>query len=161
MLAFAGVATTRPAGNASLNAAPVSGTALAFVSVSVRVAVSPRRIAVGAKVLAMAGTTSTVVGSEAPLLPVLAGGSPPPATLAVLVRLAAALAATLAVSVTVGADAPTAIGLELVQVTVWPLVAQLHPVPLAPTGVSPAGSVSVTVTAPLLAPEPLFDTVSR
>ena len=46
-------------------------------------------------------------------------------------------------------------------VTVCPLTLHVHPVPLAPVGVSPVGSVSVTVTVvPFVAPSPLFVTVS-
>src|ERR1700692_2720423 len=37
---------------------------------------------------------------------------------------------------------------------------QVHPVPLALVGVSPAGNVSVTVAVPLLAAVPLFAAVS-
>ena len=46
-------------------------------------------------------------------------------------------------------------------VTVWLLTLHVHPVPLAAVGVSPVGSVSVTVTVvPFVAPSPLLVTVS-
>ena len=46
-------------------------------------------------------------------------------------------------------------------VTVWLLTLHVHPVPLAAVGVSPVGSVSVTVTVvPFVAGPPLLVTVS-
>ena len=48
-----------------------------------------------------------------------------------------------------------------VQLTAWPVIVQVHPVPLAVLGVNPVGSVSVTVTVvPSVAVPPLLVTVS-
>ena len=160
VFALAGVATTRPAGKLSVSAAPVSATPFVFASVSVSREEAPMPTVAATKLFVSTGLESTVVGSEALLLPALAAGSPPPETLAVLVRLAAALAATLAVSVSGAAVEPTATSALVLQLTAWPLTEQLHPVPLAPTGVSPAGSVSVTFTVPTVLPLPMFVTRS-
>jgi len=46
-----------------------------------------------------------------------------------------------------------------VQVTVWLAIPQLQPVPVALAGVSPAGTVSVTVAVPLVGPFPTLLTV--
>jgi hypothetical protein len=102
------------------------------------------------------GTPLTVVGSEAESLLVFV--SPPPDTVTVLVTLAGALLATLTASVIAG-KLPAATTVELVQVTVWLAIPQLQPVPVALVGVSPAGTVSVTVAVPLVGPFPMLLTV--
>src|ERR1700719_3921608 len=96
-----------------------------------------------------------VVGSLDALFAALV--SPPPFTVAVLVTLAGALAATLAVSVMAGKADPMARTSLRVQVS----VASVHvqPVPLTAVGVSPGGSVSTTVTTPELGPVPTLATV--
>lgn len=40
----------------------------------------------------------------------------------------------------------------LMQLTVWETIEQVHPVPTALVGVNPTGSVSFTVTVPLVEP---------
>src|SRR6188472_1394643 len=75
----------------------------------------------------------TVVGSLSLLFPLLAAGSPPPATLAVLVTLGTAAAATETVRVIAGAVPPAAMALAAgrTQVTVWVAAVQLfQPVPV-------------------------------
>jgi hypothetical protein len=47
-----------------------------------------------------------------------------------------------------------------VQVTIWATMLHDQPVPDQALGVSPAGSVSVTVTVPEVAPVPEFVTVT-
>ena len=50
-------------------------------------------------------------------------------------------------------------GSDRVQLTVWPLGGpQVHPPPVAEIGLRPEGTVSVTVTVPLVAPAPEFVT---
>jgi hypothetical protein len=91
---------------------------------------------------------------------VLEGGSPPPATLAALVKFAA-FEATFTVRVMSGATLLAANTPVRVQVTVCPTKPQLQPVPLALTGVSPTGSVSVTeMVLPSVLPAPLLLAVS-
>src|SRR5205085_1610366 len=87
----------------------------------------------------------TVVGSVAVLLPGVV--SPPPDTMAVLIKDGAALAATSTVTVIEGYAAPAASGSERLQFTVGP-GAHIQPVPLALVRVMPTGKVSVTVTVP-------------
>src|SRR5437660_3169457 len=89
----------------------------------------------------------TVVGSVAVSLAVLT--SLPPETVAVLVTEAGAVCNTVTVIVIAGYAALAANASLRVQVTVWPATPQLQPVPVAVDGVSPAGSVSETVTKPL------------
>src|SRR6476660_2622590 len=91
----------------------------------------------------------TVVGSLSLLLPLLAAGSPPPATLAVLVTLGTAAAATVTVRVIAGAAPPPAMVFAAgrTHVTVWVTAVQLvQPVPVPDTKPSPVGRTSVTVT---------------
>jgi hypothetical protein len=101
-----------------------------------------------------AATAVILVRSE-----VLAGVAvPPPETVAVLVTLAEALAATLTVSMIGGWLAPGARTSLRVHVTVAPTV-QVQPEPVAAVAVSPAGKVSLTVTVPVVDPaEGAFDT---
>jgi hypothetical protein len=103
------------------------------------------------------GTPLMVVGSEAESLLVFV--SPPPDTVTVLVTLAGALLATLTASVIAGKLPAAATTVVLVQVTVWLAIPQLQPVPVALAGVSPAGTVSVTVAVPLVGPFPTLLTV--
>ena len=82
------------------------------------------------------------------------------ATAALLLRLAAAVPATLTLSVT-SELAPAAMGVAaLMQVTSWPVALHAQPVPAPLTNVKPAGSVSVTVIVPLLAANGALLTVS-
>src|SRR5438552_6616225 len=57
---------TRPAGYVSVNAAPVTATALPLVSVTVSTEVVPTETAAGVNDLAIAGCASTVSVAEAP-----------------------------------------------------------------------------------------------
>src|SRR5947199_282217 len=91
-----------------------------------------------------------VVTSVAVSLAVLV--SPPPETVAVLVCGDVALAATSTVRVIAGYEDPAANALLRVQESV--ARTQLQPVPAIPVAVKPAGSVSVTVTVPLVAAVP-------
>jgi len=86
--------------------------------------------------------------------------SPPPATLAVLVRKELADWATATVTEIGGNDPLPAIAAVLVQVTVCPTIPQVQPVPTAAIGVRPAGRVSVTVVVPLVAVPPILLAVS-
>src|SRR5689334_13863415 len=88
----------------------------------------------------------TIVGSVAVLLAALV--SPPPETVAVLVTLAGALAATFTLSMMGGYEAPALSASARVQVVVASV--QVQPLPAIAAAVSPAGSVSVTVTVPVL-----------
>ena len=57
---------TRPAGYVSVNATPVTATALVLPSVSVRTEVAPRPTAAGENALASVGCASTVRVAAAP-----------------------------------------------------------------------------------------------
>ncbi len=94
----------------------------------------------------------TVVGSVA----VGEFAAPPPLVVAEFVTEAGALAATLTVSVIGFPAAPTAMTVVLVQVTDCPASLHVQPVPVAALNVKPAGSVSVTVTVPVVATFPVL-----
>src|SRR5262245_27843791 len=83
--------------------------------------------------------------------------SPPPATLTLFVTLDEALLPTLTVRVIAGYDAPPASASLRKQVRV--ATVHVHPVPLIAVAVRPAGSVSITVTRPLVGPPPALLTV--
>ena len=85
--------------------------------------------------------------------------SPPPETVAVLVTELAPDCATFTVIEMTGNDPLLATTAVLVQVTVCATIPQVQPVPDAAVGVSPAGSVSVTVLVPLVAVPPTLLTV--
>ena len=137
--------------------APVVATPPAFLTVIVYVApVWPcEKLPVCVFAIVRSGPAPIVVGSVAVLLPVLT--SPPPATVAVLVRVAGALDATLTVSVSAGASAPAAIGPLCVHER--GATVQVQPAPLNAVGVRPPGRLSVTVIAPVVATPPAFFTV--
>ena len=83
--------------------------------------------------------------------------SPPPETVAVLVRLEGAVPATLTVSVIAEKLEPAVSALLRVQgPNGW---VQLHPVPDMAVPVRPAGRLSVTVTVPVVEAKPLLVTV--
>ena len=86
--------------------------------------------------------------------------SPPPETVAVLVTEAAANCATFTVIEMAGNDPLLATTAVLVQVTICATIPQVQPLPDAAVGVSPAGSVSVTVVVPLVAAAPMLLTVN-
>jgi hypothetical protein len=69
--------------------------------------------------------------------------SPPPVADAVFVTNGIACGSTLTASVK-PALSPIAIDAAYVAVTIWPMAAIVHPVPVALTNVSPVGSVSRT-----------------
>jgi hypothetical protein len=106
---------------------------------------------------AMSALETTLVGSVAVSFAVLT--SPPPETVAVLVTELAADWATLTVIEMAGNDPLLATMSVLVQVTTCTTIPQVQPVPVATVGVSPAGSVSVTVLVPLVAVPPTLLTV--
>jgi hypothetical protein len=99
--------------------------------------------------IASTGLT-TVVGSVA----VGKFVAPPPLAVAEFVTVAVAIAATFTISAIGVPAAPAAIAVALVHVTVCPAALHVHPVPFAALNVSPAGSVSVTVTVPDVATFP-------
>src|SRR5207253_1062092 len=85
--------------------------------------------------------------------------SPPPTTLAVFVREAAAFEATVTGTVMLLKFDPPLTTLVLVHVTVWLDVLHVQFVPVADPGVRPAGNVSATVTVvPSVATPPVFAT---
>lgn len=98
----------------------------------------------------------TVVASLALLLDVFV--SPDVETVATLVTLGTAPAATLTVSVML-LLVPGVSGPALLQVTVCAAAEQLQPVPAADTNPKPVGSVSMTVIVAVVEPEPIFRTV--
>ena len=104
-------------------------------------------------VIAMSALGVTVVGSLELLLAALV--SPDAATVAVLVTLGTAPAATVTVSV-MALLPPAPMEPELVHVTACPPAEQLHPLPAPETKPRPVGSVSVTVVVPLVAADPTF-----
>ena len=80
LLAFGVVATLRFAGNASVNAAPVSATRFGFVSTSVSVETPEVVMLAGANDLAIVGFSSTcsvAVLLAAPALPLSVDAAPP------------------------------------------------------------------------------------
>src|SRR6266481_6608331 len=85
--------------------------------------------------------------------------SPPPATTATLVTLGGALGATLTVSVIGEWFAPAASVSERSQLS--DASVHVQPDPARPVGDSADGSVSVTVTLPLVDPGPALLTVSE
>src|SRR5438552_960852 len=101
----------------------------------------------------------TDVGSVAVLLAVFV--SPPPDTIAVLIKDAAALAATLMEIGRASCRERVESAVEGEQLTVWPTGApQVQPVPLALVGVMPTGKVSLTVTVPEVGAVPTLLAVS-
>src|SRR5438105_1508983 len=101
------------------------------------------------------GAAFTVVKSDDELFPVLV--SPAVETLAVLVTLGTAPAATLTVSVILLLAVATK-GPAFVQVTTCATAEQLQPVPVPDTNPSPVGYVSLTVIVPVVAVLPTFVT---
>ena len=78
--------------------------------------------------------------------------SPPPETVATLITIGATLTLTLTVTTIAGYEAPGASGLTVVHVSVPS--EHVHPAPRMDVATRPAGSVSTTVTAPVVAPPP-------
>ncbi len=82
----------------------------------------------------LTGAATTLVGSNALLLPPFAAGSLPPLTATELVTAGTAVEATATVSmIGLALVAPAAMAAALVQVTVWPAAAHAQPVPVAET----------------------------
>ena len=157
VVALGVAAMAKLAGRLSVTAAPNS--AMLLVLASVRVSVTPCPILACAvlNALVMLGGTTISTESLALLFAALAGGSPPPLMLAVLTMVCAVVAVTLAFTVMAAALAPAARTALLAQLMICPETEQVQPVPEADTGVMPAGKVSLTeITAPLLAPAPVF-----
>jgi hypothetical protein len=98
-----------------------------------------------------------VVASLEVSLPVFV--SPPPDTVATLVTDDGALLATFTVSVIAGYAAPAASTSLRVQLGEPTPTSQFQPLPAMAVAVRPVGTVSSTVTAPLLGPEPTLLTV--
>ena len=85
--------------------------------------------------------------------------SPPPPTAATLPIAPGAVGVTLMVT-TCTPDAPAAIAAAVVHVTTCALAPPANPAPgVSPLIERPAGTESVTVTVPLVAPVPTFDTL--
>src|SRR2546428_10306498 len=115
---------------------------------------------VGAVIETLGGVVSaavTMVESVAVLLDKLV--SPAVETLAVLITLGTAAAATPTVRLKLVLP-PADTGPAEKQVTVCPEARKLQPVPEPETKLKPVGSVSVTVMVPVVAPEPTFCRVS-
>jgi hypothetical protein len=123
---------------------PTLLTAIAYVPVAPTV-----KLPVWLFAMARLGAT-TVVGSVA----VGEFVAPPPLAVAVLVTCGRAAGRTFTISAIGVPAAPAAIAVALVHVTVCPAALHVHPVPFAALNVSPAGSVSVTVTVPDVATFP-------
>jgi hypothetical protein len=82
---------------------------------------------------------------------IFAVADPPPDTLTLFARGEAAFAATFTVTVIAGKLAPAAsVSLRVQLLTAVP--GHVHPEPAIDTSVSPEGTVSVTVTTPLVGP---------
>ena len=147
----ANAVAVRPPGSTSVTVmAAVVGAPPTLVTVIVYVApIWPcEKLPVCVFVIVRSGPPPIVVESVAVLLPVLT--SPPPATVAVLVRVAGALGATSTVSVSAGAAAPAAIAPLCVQESGRQRV-QVQPAPLqTPSPSDQLGNVSVTVTGELV-----------
>ena len=139
---------------------PVTVNAFGLVSVICNVEVPFKLMAPGENALATVTGLSTCTLKLALLLPALPAGSPPPLTLAVLVRLAGALLPTVTVRLILGYAVLGAKASPREQVNVWPATVQPQPVPVPLTGSKPVGKVSTTVTAPVLAPLPVLVTSS-
>jgi hypothetical protein len=107
---------------------------------------------------AMSASDAMLVGSLAVSFAILT--SLPPDTKAVLVTDTGAVCRTVTVIVIAGYEALDARASLRVQVTVCAATPQPQPVPVAIDGVNPAGSVSATVTVPLLAADPMLLTSS-
>lgn len=101
------------------------------------------------------GTPPIVIASVPVLFEVFA--SPPPDTVSVLVNEPVAFEATLTVNVITGYELPLANASDRVQLEAFNV--HVHPVPVSPVAVKPAGNVSITVAAPLVAAVPALVTV--
>src|SRR5262245_9533428 len=147
----------RPAGIVSVTVtAPLVGPVPMFDTVSVYVPVCPRvKLPACDFVILRSGSCVIAVTSLAALLAALT--SPPPETLAVFVTLAGAVAATWTVMGIGGKLAPA----PRVSLRVQVRVPREHvqPVPAIAAPVILLGSVSATVTVPLVGPEPMLVTV--
>ena len=102
------------------------------------------------------GDTLMLVLSLSVLLPGVV--SPPPLTETTLIRFDA-FGSTLTSRVTSGNDAPGARLSLRRQVSVRAAMAQDQPLPVAETGVNPAGTGSMTTTSPTVGAVPMFVTV--
>ena len=78
-----GVETTRPEGNESVNATPVSATALVFVIVNVRLVLPAKRMLAAPNALAMEGGPTLVMLAVTVALSTTASAWPAPAAVAV------------------------------------------------------------------------------
>jgi hypothetical protein len=150
----------KPAGNASTTVTvPAVGALPTLETVNVYVAPTwpSAKLPTCVDVTVTSGARGvTVVTSVAVLLAVFV--SPPPLTVALLVRLAPALLATVTVRVMGEYAAPPPSGLVFVQVAV--ATVQVQPEPLIAVAVRPTGSVSARVTVPTIWPAPTLDTVT-
>src|SRR5205823_12912580 len=156
-----GVAETNvsPAGSWSVICTPVASEGPLLVTVIVKVTFDPTVTVPLLAILAtaMSARETTFVRSVAVSFAVFT--SPPPETVAVLVTAFAADWPTFTVIEIAGNDPLLATTALLVQVTVCATIAHVQPAPDAAVGVSPAGSVSVTVVVPLVAVPPTLVTV--
>jgi hypothetical protein len=141
--------------------APVVGNVPTLDTVRVKLFVVPTT-KVPLCVLAIARSIEAGALTGVVTLPVLLVALPSPVveTVAAFSTLGAAAAPTSTVSVMAGSDAPLATGPGVEQLTVPAACEQVHPVPVADTKVSPAGRMSVTEIAPVVADVPTLDTVS-
>src|SRR4029077_18410314 len=148
------------AGSVSVTWTPVAFDGPRSVAVIVKVTFEPTMTVPLLAVLSMAISARevTVVGSFAVSFATLT--SLPPETLAVLVTDTGAACRTVTVIVMAGWEAFDASASIRIQVTVCAATPQPQPVPVAVDGVKPAGSVSETVTAPLVDTGPMLLTTS-
>src|SRR2546430_4495545 len=157
-----GVAETNvsPAGSWSVICTPVASEGPLLVTVIVKVTFDPSVTVplLASLATAMSARETTFVRSVAVSFAV--STSPPPETVAVLVTELAADCATFTVIEIAGNDPLLATTSVLVHVAGCATIAHDHPVPDAAVGVSPAGSVSVTVVVPLVAVPPMLLTVN-
>src|SRR5260370_546570 len=103
-------------------------------------------------------TTWSTVTMSLPELLLVALSAQVHATVTLLVNGDPVLLATFTLSTTDDVP-PFAIAFIVVQVTICPLAMHDQPAVADPLNVSPGGNVSVTVTVPLLATDPAFETV--
>ena len=148
-----------PAGSVSVTVmAPTVAPLPTFVATSVHVPFWPwMKFAAWRLSNARSGTPCTAVGSLSRSLAALR--SPGVATVAALTTPGTAAESTFTVIVKLVLSAAE-IESEWVAVTICPDGAKLQPAPFALANVMPAGSVSVTVVAPVVAAEPRFETTS-
>jgi hypothetical protein len=145
----------KPLGNGSVTTTSLACEGPLFLTVIVNVALSPGTNSSGAVLtISKSVLETTAVGSLAVLL--LVTVSPPPFTLAVLVRFAAADCSTLTVTAMAGALELAAMAVSVLHCTVCPAILHVQPAPTALTGVKPTGRLSLRFTVELVGAVPML-----